>query len=276
MGLNAGKILKISITTDSKEEVLEYVQKYLFSPSKSRPKPFVIVTPNPEQVVLAQTNSRFQEILNWADIAIPDGIGMSFAGALLGVAPRISRIPGIEFMDDLMGLSGKQPVRIGLIGGREGLAVKSLECLQARYSGLSGWANEGGVLPMNSGGIVIPQSLVSDIADTVEREKTNMVFVGMGAPKQEYLIRSISDELVKRKHNSPLVLMSVGGSFDIISGRLRRAPLFARSIGFEWFWRLAQEPWRLRRQLALIKFIQLVCVEYWKIRSRGGVSRSQI
>jgi N-acetylglucosaminyldiphosphoundecaprenol N-acetyl-beta-D-mannosaminyltransferase len=91
-----------------------------------------------------------------------------------------------------------------------------------------------------------------------------MVFVGMGAPKQEVFIEALAQALVQSKYSLPVMFMAVGGSFDIITGRLRRAPLFIRSIGFEWAWRLFQEPWRWRRQLALLKFIVLV----WKENNR--------
>ena len=95
--------------------------------------------------------------------------------------------------------------------------------------------------------------------------------MGLGAPKQEEFIERLAREMslrsrAKSREKQSLILMSVGGSFDIITGRLKRAPLLIRSIGFEWAWRLAVEPWRWRRQLALVKFIVLVLRE--KIRTR--------
>ena len=81
------------------------------------------------------------------------------------------------------------------------------------------------------------------------------MFVALGAPKQEYYIEEMA------KKTKGVVYMAVGGSFDIISGRLRRAPLFMRRMGLEWLWRLILEPWRIRRQLALVEFVWMVLKE---------------
>lgn len=216
MSLNTGKILGISITTNSKKEILEYIQKYLSFPQE---KPLIIVTPNAEQLVYAQRDKHFASILNRADVAIPDG----FPVARILV---VERIPGVEFMEDLVQLAAKRHVPIRLIGGRGGVAVRAFECLREKYPGLETSQHAG------------------------------IIFVGLGAPKQEYFIEELRTQNSELKH--PLVLMAVGGSFDILSGRIPRAPLFIRSIGFEWAWRLFLEPWRLKRQLSLLKFLWLV------------------
>lgn len=234
MSLSSQKILGIRVTTSKRETILEEVRKWL---NETGRKPRVIVTPNPEQVVLASGEKRFAEILNRADVAIPDGIG-------LAIALGIPRIAGIEFMEDLAKLAAEQGDTIGLIGGRAGLAVKAIECLSRRWPGLSGWAVE----PEDVG--------LQEIIQKIRKTKTRMVFVGLGAPKQELFIEKLRVSLLTTHYS--LMLMSVGGSFDIIVGRLKRAPLLIRSIGFEWVWRLFQEPWRWKRQLALLKFIWLV------------------
>ena len=195
----------------------------------------VIVTPNPEQLVESRSDPQFALLLNQADVALPDGIGIA---AMLGV----KRIPGIEFMEDLARMAADRSAGIGLIGGSPGLAVKALECLCKKYSGLHGWATTP------------EESDVSDIIQKIKKNNTKFVFVGLGAPKQELFIETLKDKV-------PALYMSVGGSFDVIAGRLKRAPLFIRSIGFEWAWRLFQEPWRWKRQLALVQFVWLVMME---------------
>ena len=98
---------------------------------------------------------------------------------------------------------------------------------------------------------------------------THFVFVGLGAPKQEYLIEKVKSQ--KSKVKSPLILMSVGGSFDILAGSVSRAPFVMRHVGLEWLWRLAREPWRWKRQCALVKFIWMVMRKYVRIRIRRKV-----
>lgn len=246
MGLKSIKILGIPVTTDSKENILEYTEKYLEKSSEKRKKPFVIVTPNPEQIVYAQEDSHFAKILNQADVMVPDGIG-------LAIVIKRTRIPGVEFMEDLVELAAKRGYPIALIGGKGGVAVEALECLQKMYPGFSGWAIE-------------PEGkTIEEIGRKITNTKTRIVFVGLGAPKQENFIEKLKVESLKLKVAVPLALMSVGGAFDMLAGRVKRAPFLIRSIGLEWLWRLMREPWRWRRQLALLKFLWLVA------RDRGRV-----
>lgn len=237
MSLNAVKILGISITTNSKKEILKYIQKYL---TFRRKKPLIIVTPNAEQLVASQKNIRFAKMLNQADVALPDGFPVA---RILGVR----RIPGVEFMEDLIELASERGFPIALIGGKGGVAVEAFECLRGKYPTLSGWAVE-------------PEEIEKKkIAKKILQTNTRIVFVGLGAPKQEYFMEVLSSYLLHL--TSPIILMSVGGSFDIMAGRVPRAPVLIRSMGFEYIWRLYWQPWRFRRQLALLEFLWLVVRE---------------
>ncbi len=302
MGLNAVKILGISITTNSKKEILEYIRKYLLKNSKpclagrqvrtqnqrTERKPLVIVTPNPEQVVYAQKDKHFADILNRADVKLPDGVGIVAAVQLLKRKAirdkrkeKIQRIPGVELMEDLVKMAAERGVRVGLIGGRGGVAVEAFECLRRKYSGLVGWAEDGpGEFKLGHLGNLGHLGDLKRITEKIRSTHTRIVFVGLGAPKQEYFIEALQKALgdtryvisdmqegktgikksshVSRLTSHPLVFMSVGGSFNIIAGRLKRAPVLIRLIGFEWAWRLFKEPWRFRRQLALLQFLWLV------------------
>jgi N-acetylglucosaminyldiphosphoundecaprenol N-acetyl-beta-D-mannosaminyltransferase len=259
---------------------------------KKAEKPLMIVTPNPEQVVRAQTDKRFAEILNRADIAIPDGIGLVWAMRLLNGKQKVERIPGVELMEDLVLMAVKRGYPIACIGGRGGAAGAALSCLQRRYPGLAGWAEE----PDNTTNSKYYQYYQSsntingaydpylrEIAQKILKTTTRLVFVGLGAPKQEYFIEKLTMSLRDRSDREAIsqndmrsprsvasgdlprddkgrgvVLMSVGGAFDMIAGRIPRAPYVVRSMGLEWLWRLVREPWRWRRQRALLKFIWLV------------------
>jgi N-acetylglucosaminyldiphosphoundecaprenol N-acetyl-beta-D-mannosaminyltransferase len=236
-GLLHTSVLGIKATTNSKQEILEYIEKYLKKSSKKSIKPLIVVTPNPEQVVLAQKEIHFRNIINQADVALPDGIGLAF------VLKR-TRISGVELMEALIELAAKQGFPVALIGGREGVALKALECLKTRFSELSGWAIEP------------EEKTIEEIAIKIVAEKVRIVFVGLGAPKQELFIEKVKCQMSNVK--SPLVFMSVGGSFDIISGRTPRAPHAIQAVHLEWLWRLVLEPWRFRRQLRLLQFFRLV------------------
>jgi N-acetylglucosaminyldiphosphoundecaprenol N-acetyl-beta-D-mannosaminyltransferase len=239
MRLNAVKILKISVTNDSKKVILEELLKYLISRGQKQQKSIKIYTPNAEQMVMAHHSPDFMGVLNRADVAIPDSNGVVWAARLLTDNPPPVVIPGIDFMQDLAGLAEKCHVPIGLIGGIGNVAIGTLECLRQIYPGLQGWDTES-----------IDTRWV---AKKISEKKLSIVFVGLGAPRQEFFIEQMAS-LVP----NGVIFMAVGGSFDVLSGRLPRAPVYFRNLGLEWFWRLILEPRRIFRQLALVEFVWMV------------------
>ncbi len=202
MSLHTTKILGISVTTDGKETILEYIQKCLESGIRNQESgqkrtrtPIMIVTPNPEQVVLAQRDQHFAEIFNQADVAIPDGIGISLAAKILRDKRQeirdnisIARIPGVEFMEDLVAIAAKRGYPVGLIGGRGGVAVRALECLQGKYLGLRGWVLDPGDVDLGN------LSSLGNLREKIQKTNTRIIFVGLGAPKQEYFIARLARE----------------------------------------------------------------------------------
>ena len=269
MSLKMQKILGISITIDSEEKILEEIQKGLEkltknrpNPGKNRPKIIVISTPNPEQVVYARQHPWFAKMLNEADVTLPDGIGLVFAARFLPGLAQIARISGVDFLDKLAGMAANKGYRVGLIGSKPSVALSALDCLRHKHPGLTGWAVVGPDVQIESANLTIPPpGYFSDLAQELRKTNARMIFVGLGAPKQELFIRELKARLTTLDLPHPLVLMSVGGSFDILSGRIRRAPAFLRTLGLEWLWRLLSEPWRIRRQLALFEFLWLLVVE---------------
>jgi N-acetylglucosaminyldiphosphoundecaprenol N-acetyl-beta-D-mannosaminyltransferase len=259
MRLNAVKVLGISITSNSKKEILEEIQKYLVPPVKIRQKPLKIFTPNTEQLVRAQRDRSFAGVLNNADISLPDTVGVVWAGHVLTKNGPEKPIPGVEFMEDLVQMAVTRHAPIGLIGGRGNLAVDTLNCLRQKYSRLQdSWAEGGPEIDVDN----LPNDIYFQrLARRIIREGTRIVFVALGPPKQEYFIERLARELSTISNLRSTIFMSVGGSFDIISGRLRRAPVWMRKFDLEWLWRLILEPRRLRRQLALVEFVWLVIRE---------------
>ena len=157
MGKKFVNILGVKVSTLSKEEILEEIKKYLeklttynSQLTTQEVKPLVIFTPNPEIIVYAHKDEKFRQILNQADLCLPDGWGVVWASQILKFTVHSSqfteikeRVSGIEFMEDLCQLAAEQGFRVGLIGGREGVALRSLECLQRQFPNLKGWADAG-------------------------------------------------------------------------------------------------------------------------------------
>ncbi len=228
--LPSTKILGVSITTSPKEEILDFIIRGL----KSKEKKLHIVTPNPEIIVLASHSSSLKRILNDAQVALPDGIGVLAAGNILKKGIK-RRITGVDFMLDLCGYCAKEGLSIGLLGGKEGVAEKTSECLREKFPNLRvNFASE---------------------AWSSSASHVDLLFVAFGAPKQE-------EWIAKNLPSIPVTAaMGVGGAFDYISGKVPRAPKVIQNVGMEWAYRLIRQPWRVKRQLALPVFAAKVLRE---------------
>jgi len=247
------KILGVGITDALKKEILEYVIENLGKTGKS----WYVVTPNPEILVFSNHQKPFQNILNSANLALNDGVGLSIAGKILGITLK-ERFTGVDFMEMLCSEVSNRPITVGFLGGRDRVAESAAECLLSKYPNLrvvftgSEW-NQGllkSPKPANK-----RRSTNSSDESASRGPLVDVLFVAFGFPKQE--------EWMAQHQNSNIykVAVGVGGAFDYISGKVPRAPIFVRKLGLEWLFRLVVQPWRFKRQLALVEFIGLVVKE---------------
>jgi len=230
------KILGVGIDNLSFDEAADKVLTFLKDGRKH-----YVVTPNPEIIMLSQKDKKLKEILNKADLAAPDGIGLLLAAKILGESLK-ERVTGTDLADKLCEMAAKKGLVVGFLGGRPGVAEKAAECQKERYSGLK-----------------VVFSFAGDFGHDIEVQRkikpVDFLFVGYGASKQEYWIaRNLSKVPAK-------VALGVGGALDYFAGKRIRAPKIVQNLGLEWFWRLLLEPWRFKRQLALPKFLFLVLKE---------------
>ena len=229
-------LLDIGFTNAFKQEILEFIYTGLQKPSKK----YYIVSPNSELLVNAQKDSGYKSILNNAKIALPDGIGVMWGARFTG-RPLKQRITGVDFMESLCKYVSKRPITVSFLGGGPSIADKTAECLQKKYPGLKvSWVSQ-------------------EYRSSLNNKVTDILFVAFGSPKQEIWISKNLQNLNAR------VVMGVGGSFDFISGKITRAPKFLQNLGLEWLFRLLIEPWRIKRQFALVKFVWLVFKEKFKL-----------
>lgn len=225
-------LLGVGINNFTKKEALEYILKILLKNGKKN----FIITPNPEILVIANNNKNYKKILNSANLASPDGIGVMLAARFLG-KPLKERFSGVDMLEDVCREIAKRPITAGFLGGKGDIAVKTVECLKKSYPSLK---------------ISYAQS---EPNKKIFATKADMLFVAFGSPKQEIWIAENLKKLPVK------VAIGVGGSFDFITGRVPRAPQFVRNLGLEWLFRLIIEPWRIKRQLRLIKFVFLILKE---------------
>ncbi|MDO8620873.1 MAG: WecB/TagA/CpsF family glycosyltransferase [Candidatus Levybacteria bacterium] len=262
--LSKKNILNVGITDASKEEILEYIIKGLAQNGKK----YFVVTPNPEILVMADKNIDYQKVLNKAEIALADGIGVIIVGQVLG-KPLKERVTGVDLLESLCLLVAEKPITVGFLGGKPGVAEKTAECLLSRYPNLKigfvgqEWDNAGFVLAderrkarnNTQKGAERNNSALFSVFDQRGSAMIDILFVAFGAPKQElWMNENLAKIPVK-------VAVGVGGSFDYISGEVPRPPKWISKIGLEWFFRLITQPWRWKRQLTLLEFIYLVLKE---------------
>lgn len=223
-------VLGVKIDDVTVDQAVVKVEKWM----KGRRKHY-IVTPNPEFLVAAQRDKLFRQILNKADLAIPDGRGLRLFGDI------VCNTPGIDLVEALVKMASENGFTVAFLGGRGKVAEETGERLQKRYPKLKiTFADPGGEIDKDgNGSLKLPSP-------------ADLLFVAFGPPKQEkWIFKNLSKMSIK-------VAMGVGGSFDLISGRIPRAPKWIRYLGFEWLFRLAIQPWRLKRQLALLKYLWLL------------------
>lgn len=201
-----------------------------------------VVTPNPEFVVRSLTDSRLKNIINRSNISLVDGVGIVWAAKILGLG-RLNRTSGVDFMEMIIKLSDQKGWRIGLLGGRRNTAQKLAKLIERAYPSVK--------VPFAFAGSP-DSSRDAQIREKIAGLNLDFLFVAYGNPKQEYWIERNLGKVDAR------VLMGVGGAFDYLTGNVARAPRWLRRLGFEWFFRLVVQPWRIKRQLSLILFILMV------------------
>ena len=227
-------ILGVELDNLSLQEVLEEIKRMLASGQQH-----YIVTPNPEFIVAANNNPQFAEILNYADIAVADGIGLVYAAKFLG--QRLQRVTGVDLMAQICELAEQINCSIYLLGGEELVAAETAAEIKKYHPNLRLAGAESG------GEILDPKTLDQDLIDRINDAAPDILFVAFGQVKQEAWIFYHLDRLPTVK-----LAVGVGGAFDFISGRVSRAPGIIRQFGLEWLYRLIREPKRLPRIMRAI------------------------
>lgn len=246
--MNKVNLLGVKIDDLNINEAKTTILKWLSEPGKH-----YIVTPNPEFLVIAQTDAEFKNILNSADLAIPDGAGLKFSQKIKNT------LPGVDLMEVLIQDCADKGFTVGLIGGSKNLANKLAERLKERYKNLKIEIADSNFI-VNTRGEETIDSTLNLKTDKKDKKiyhkdlykKMDILFVAFGHIKQEKWITKNIDKLNIK------VMMGVGGAFDYLSGNIPRAPKWLRILGMEWLFRLIIQPRRIKRQISLIKYLWLL------------------
>lgn len=200
---------------------------------------FRIFTPNPEILLRARSDHAFADVLRSADLALPDGTGVTLVQTLRD-GGSVRRWPGVEIAAFLVRLAAERGETVAFVGGAPDVAERAA----ARWRTLPGSkvVVAGAGVEVDEDGSARPAERDDEMLDVIRSAEPAIVLVGLGAPKQERWIARHADAFP-----SVRIMIGVGGAFDMWAGSRRRAPRAFRTLGLEWLWRLALEPRRLPR-----------------------------
>lgn len=211
----------------------------------------MIFAPNVEFIMYAQKNEEYFKILKQSSLSTPDSIGV-IIGAKLQKKSFKERIPGQSYFRKIIELSNEKGYSIYMLGGKPGIAEVAKENLEKLFPNVNIVGTHHGYFNENEEKEVIKE---------INNLQPNVLFVALGAPKQEKWIYEHRNELKVD------VATGQGGTYDYEAGRIKRAPVFIQKIGMEWFWRLCREPSRIKRQLVLP--VYLFKVLFAKDKTKG-------
>ena len=229
------KILKTEIDCLTQKEVVEEIASLI-----SAQEPHYIVTANAEIVYMAWQDSKMQQVVNNASLVTADGSGILWAANELGT-PLKERVTGIDLVYAICEEAAKKDWKIYLLGAVEGVAAEAAKRLTEQYHCNIIGTHHGFLRDKE-----VNQAVLAELT----AKKPQIVLVAMGPPRQEYWITEHMSEL------PPAVYMGIGGSLDVISGNLKRAPLWVQKLSLEWLYRVIKQPSRFKRVLALPKFMR--------------------
>lgn len=187
-----------------------------------------VITINPEMFQTADNDSSFANIVREAEMVIPDGIGIKIGLKLTG--KNVARIPGIDFAKKLLKEAALSNIPVAIIGSKEEVITKAIENLQNEISGLN-------IVYYHNGYFDNDEEIYSELRN----HSPKLILIAMGSPRQEKFIYE-----AKKKLN-PALMVGIGGSLDVWSGYVKRAPKIYQILGLEWLYRTVTQPSRFKR-----------------------------
>lgn len=210
------------------------ILKYIHTETKHN---LFIVTANPEIVHYASENPLYAQMLKQADFIVPDGTGIVKAARILG-QPLQERVPGIEVMETCLNIADLERKKVFLLGATSPVVEKAARRIQRQYPHIDIQTHHGFI-------DITDQNVIEQVRDF----NPDFIFVGMGYPKQEQWIQH------NRHHFDHTLMMGVGGSIDVYSGEVKRAPYVWRAMNLEWAYRALTDMKRIHRLKRIPKFV---------------------
>jgi N-acetylglucosaminyldiphosphoundecaprenol N-acetyl-beta-D-mannosaminyltransferase len=225
------EILGVKIHNVVMGKAIECIEEMIHS-GKSN----LVITLGTEMVMVAQNNPNFRDLVNRSPLVLPDGGGLLWASKVLGT-PLQERIAGIDLLESLCKLSQEKQWKIFFLGGKPGIAELASQKIRIKFPKINILGTHHGFFSQ------------TEISSILKNQKPDILFAGLGAPRQEFWLE-------ENLHAFGIpVGIGVGGSFDVLAGKLRRAPAWMMQLYLEWLFRFYQEPKRFRRIMKIPLFM---------------------
>ncbi len=234
------KIFGINIDNTTLDNVMLLLEKKLDGQDL-----FTIATPNTEIAMRAKDEPELANLVNSFDLVVPDGIGLIYASRMRKM-PLSERVTGFDISMELLNLNDKRNLNLFILGGKPGISEKASENVEKQFPGVTVVGNRNGYFTIEDEAEIISQ---------INKSNPDVIFVGLGFPKQEEFIQR------NKGHLKGKIIIGNGGVTDILAGESKRAPEIFIKLNLEWLYRLIQEPSRIARQMALPRFMFNVMID---------------
>lgn len=227
------------------DETLQIVMDTVSNGSEPR----YIVAQNAEKIMKARKDKELAKLMEDAILLYPDGVGIHLASKILYGKPVV-RVPGYDLLLKILQCAAERKWRIFLLGAREEVIKATVRRLMQEYPGMNIVGYMSGYFDSDK-----------TVCETIGNTNPDVLFVGMGSPKQEkWIYRNLKNLNVN-------LCMGVGGSFDVIAGRVELTPKWIRDLGFEFVYRLVKQPKRIKRQIVFPNFLCSLLAKRTNLRS---------
>ncbi|MEW6556267.1 MAG: WecB/TagA/CpsF family glycosyltransferase [Elusimicrobiota bacterium] len=231
------KILSTRIDNITLNDAVSIISGFLTDSNS----PHQIITANSLMVLQAQKDEELKKIFETASVIIPESSGICWASKFLGT-PLKQKIPGIDFMMRLLDYAQNHNHSVFFLGAKEKIIQTAVEKIKKKLPNLKITGFHNGYFFQNE------PKIISEIKTT----QSDILFVGLNIPFQEKWIHKNLEQLGVK------IAIGIGGSFDVLSGKLKRAPRWMINTGTEWLFRTIQQPWRVVRILKLLLFVSKI------------------
>jgi N-acetylglucosaminyldiphosphoundecaprenol N-acetyl-beta-D-mannosaminyltransferase len=251
------QILGTEIAAVTPANTIEKIADFL--ESKQNQGLFHVITADSLALLRSLEDERFNSVMNRAELVIPDGAGIVWAADFLG-NPLPARVPGVALVGQVCEICVEKGFKVFFLGGKPGIADKAVKKLSQEFPGMK-------IVGVEHGYFRAETSEEDIVIDKIVSSAAEVVFVALGVPRQEWFISRL------RRSAKKSVAIGVGGSFDVISETLPRAPIWMQRFGIEWLFRLWLEPFRIGRIAKIPAFVLQVLRYKWNSHSRGDSCR---